>query len=67
MGVAAGVDAGEVVVERLGDGARRVLATDGGGWFGAVDLVPGVYGVRVGNLAGTAMVEAGRVAVVEWR
>jgi uncharacterized lipoprotein YddW (UPF0748 family) len=41
------LDTANVTIENLGTGATRNTATDGGGFFGGVDLVPGHYLVKV--------------------
>jgi hypothetical protein len=63
MGVAAGQDTARVTIENVDTGSARVTATDGGGFFGAVDLEPGSYAVRVegGLVSCVATVNAGVV------
>jgi hypothetical protein len=63
MGIAAGQDTARVTIENIENGALRVTATDGGGFFGAVDLEPGSYSVRVegGMVSCVAPVSAGTV------
>jgi len=46
MGFVPGSDGAEVVLVRLLTGDTRRILTDGGGFFGAVDLAPGQYEVR---------------------
>lgn len=41
------LDTANVTIENLGTGATRNTATDGGGFFGGVDLAPGHYLVKV--------------------
>jgi uncharacterized lipoprotein YddW (UPF0748 family) len=41
------LDTANVTIENLGTGATRNTATDGGGFFGGVDLAPGEYLVKV--------------------
>lgn len=41
------LDTANVTIENLGTGAIRNTATDGGGFFGGVDLEPGEYLVKV--------------------
>jgi hypothetical protein len=69
MGEAPGLDTAVVAVHNAA--AVRTVVTDGGGFFGAVDLEPGTYEVRAsGNgvvYAGRVRVEAGRVATVDLR
>jgi uncharacterized lipoprotein YddW (UPF0748 family) len=40
------MDTGAVTIENLGTGATRATATDGGGFYGGVDLPPGQYLVK---------------------
>jgi uncharacterized lipoprotein YddW (UPF0748 family) len=63
MGVAAGQDTARVTIENIGTGAVRTTATDGGGFFGAVDLAAGTYSVRVegGQVSCVAVVSPGAV------
>jgi hypothetical protein len=71
MGIARSLDSAPVTIRNVDTGAQRAAATDGGGFFGAVDLDPGVYDVRAGAgglfYAGRVIVEAGRVATVRLR
>ena len=62
------VDTGAVTIQNLDDGAVKTTSTDGNGFFGAVDLNPGHYLVKVQSDAGEvfysciATVSAGLVA-----
>jgi uncharacterized lipoprotein YddW (UPF0748 family) len=70
------VDSGTVIVERVADGtvpaggrASSAGATDGGGFYGAVDLAPGMFNVTVTPVgqaaypaACTTVISAGNVA-----
>ena len=66
------LDTANVTIENLGTGATRTTATDGGGFFGGVDLEPGQYLVKVelggeALYSGVATVTAGTVATVNAR
>jgi len=62
------LDTAPVEILNARTGATRATETDGGGFFGAVDLSPGTYIVTVFSqsvrLRGIAVVAPGRVAVV---
>ena len=47
----------------------RSLKTDGSGWFGSVDLIPGEYTISFpfSEASGEVLIEAGKVAVVRLR
>ena len=66
------LDTANVTIENLGTGATRTTATDGGGFFGGVDLAPGQYLIKVelgaeALYSGVATVTAGNVATVNAR
>jgi uncharacterized lipoprotein YddW (UPF0748 family) len=69
MGTGLGLDTVAVAIENLATHEVRTAVTDGGGFYGVVDLAPGDYfvrGVDAGVFyAGRARVEAGRVAVAD--
>lgn len=71
MGAGPGLDTVTVAVENLATRETRLPVTDGGGFYGVVDLAPGDYMVRAGDAgafyAGRARVEAGRVAIADLR
>lgn len=71
MGVIPGSDSIEVSVRNIDTRVVRTAETDGGGFFGLVNLEPGMYEAHIRLAAqsylGTARVEAGRVAVMEMR
>ncbi len=54
-----------VTIENLDTQATKVTATDGGGFFGAVDLAPGSYRAQVDSLFFCFNVAAGLVANAE--
>jgi uncharacterized lipoprotein YddW (UPF0748 family) len=54
-----------VTIENLETHATKVTATDGGGFFGAVDLPPGAYRAQVDSLYFCFNVSAGLVANAE--
>ena len=54
-----------VTIENLETQATKVTATDGGGFFGAVDLAPGAYRAQVDSLYFCFNVSAGLVANAE--
>jgi len=64
------LDTANVTIENLGTGATRNTTTDGGGFFGSVDLAPGQYLVKA-ELGGdvlyscVATVTAGGVATAD--
>jgi uncharacterized lipoprotein YddW (UPF0748 family) len=55
-------DTTAVTIENLDTNATRTTATDGGGFFGAVDLTPGSYRAQVAGLYFCFSVTAGTVA-----
>jgi hypothetical protein len=55
-------DTAVVTIENLDTNATRTTATDGGGFFGAVDLTPGSYRAQVAGLYFCFSVTAGTVA-----
>jgi uncharacterized lipoprotein YddW (UPF0748 family) len=55
-------DTAPVAIENLETHAARVTATDGGGFFGAVDLTPGAYRAQVDSLYFCFTVSPGSVA-----
>jgi uncharacterized lipoprotein YddW (UPF0748 family) len=60
------------VAVQLRGPVERTLVSDGGGWFGAVDLPPGWYSAAValpdgGAIMGAAEVWPGAGAVVQWQ
>ncbi|HEY0099529.1 MAG TPA: family 10 glycosylhydrolase [Pyrinomonadaceae bacterium] len=64
------LDTANVTIKNLGTGAIRNTATDGGGFFGGVDLEPGEYLVKVEQGADVlyscvATVTAGNVATAD--
>jgi uncharacterized lipoprotein YddW (UPF0748 family) len=69
MGIEPGLDTATLTIHN--SATVRTVVTDGGGFFGAVDLDPGAYQGRAsGNglaYAGRVRVEAGRVAIVDLR
>lgn len=71
MGTAPGVDAARVVIRNIATGAVRSTATDGSGFFGAVDLDPGQYEIRASangaTYAARTQVQPGRVATADLR
>ncbi len=71
MGIAQDADAVPVSIRNEATGTTRTTATDGGGFFGAVDLEPGLYEVHAAGggvvYAGRVRVEAGRVASTKIR
>ncbi len=71
MGLAHGLDTVAVAIENTATGSVRTAVTDGGGFYGAVDLAPGEYTVRAtaggAEYEGRATVAAGRVAVADLR
>ena len=44
--------------------AKRTATTDGSGFFGFVDLPPGVYRVSTGSITQTATIRAGVVSTL---
>lgn len=66
------LDTANVTIENLDTGATRATATDGGGFFGGVDLAPGQYLVKA-ELGGETLyscvttVAAGNVATADAR
>ena len=56
------LDTVTVTVENLETQTTKVTATDGGGFFGAVDLAPGAYRAQAGSLYFCFNVSAGLVA-----
>ncbi len=71
MGTIPGADSIDISVRNIDTRVVRVATTDGGGFFGLVDLEPGTYEVRARLAAesylGAAHVDAGRVATVDLR
>ncbi|HZI19508.1 MAG TPA: family 10 glycosylhydrolase [Pyrinomonadaceae bacterium] len=64
------LDTATVTIEKLDDGSARQTATDGGGFYGGVDLAPGQYLVRAALGADTlyscvATVTAGSVTTAD--
>jgi uncharacterized lipoprotein YddW (UPF0748 family) len=57
-----GYDTAAVTIENLDSHATRTSATDGGGFFGAVDLTPGSYRAQVAGLYFCFSVTPGLVA-----
>ena len=55
-------DTAAVTIQNLSTNATRTTATDGGGFFGAVDLTPGSYRAQVAGLYFCFSVTAGTVA-----
>ncbi|HKO44942.1 MAG TPA: family 10 glycosylhydrolase [Pyrinomonadaceae bacterium] len=55
-------DTAAVTIQNLDTSATRTTATDGGGFFGAVDLTPGSYRAQVAGLYFCFSVTAGAVA-----
>jgi hypothetical protein len=58
-------DTAVVTIENLVTNATRTTATDGGGFFGAVDLTPGSYRAQVGALYFCFSVTPGIVATAQ--
>jgi len=58
-------DTEPVTIENLETHATKVTATDGGGFFGAVDLAPAAYRAQAGSLYFCFNVSAGLVANAE--
>lgn len=58
----AALDTATVSIENLQTNATKTTATDGNGFFGAVDLTPGTYIAQVGNLTYCFNVTPGTVA-----
>lgn len=56
------LDTAAVTIENLDTNATKATATDGGGFFGAVDLAPGAYRAQVNSLFFCFNVSAGLVA-----
>ena len=56
------LDTVSVTIENLETQATKATATDGGGFFGAVDLAPGPYRAQAGSLYFCFNVSAGLVA-----
>lgn len=56
------LDTATVTIENLDTHATRTTTTDGGGFFGAVDLAPGPYRAQVGSFYYCFNVTAGLVA-----
>ena len=71
MGFGRGLDTVAVRIENVATGETRTAVTDGGGFYGAVDLPPGEYSIRAGAdgifYAARARVEAGRVTTANLR
>ena len=59
------LDTATVTIENLGTSAIKTTATDGNGFFGAVDLTPGSYIAQVGSLTYCFNVTPGTVAEAE--
>jgi hypothetical protein len=71
MGTISGADSIDISIRNIDTRVVRVATTDGGGFFGLVDLDPGTYEVRARlaeeSYLGAAHVDAGRVATVDLR
>ena len=59
------LDTASVTIENLGTSATRTTATDGNGFFGAVDLTPGSYIAQVAGLTYCFNVTPGTVTTAE--
>jgi hypothetical protein len=65
MGFVRRADTMEVEIRNLETGEMRTAVTDGGGFYGAVDLAPGRYRVHAAACAVTATVSVGYVTTAD--